>query len=140
MRFPVPKSLVSSAPRRRTDVGRWDLHDDSPSPVPGCGDVKLQIHDLTVRVCTDEITPGGVPVPVPDLRPRPCTGPPARGSSTSSSPPELSTSSGHGRPRSIARPDGPPLTPDDLLDLHVLLADDDWFDDLVALVRRTTPE
>jgi hypothetical protein len=35
---------------------------------------------------------------------------------------------------------GPPLTPDDLLDLHVLLEDDTWFDDLVALVRRTTPE
>jgi hypothetical protein len=32
------------------------------------------------------------------------------------------------------------LTPDDLLDLHVLLEDDRWFDDLVALVRRTTPE
>jgi hypothetical protein len=35
---------------------------------------------------------------------------------------------------------GPPLTPDDLLDLHVLLEDDGWFDQLVALVRRTTPE
>jgi hypothetical protein len=38
------------------------------------------------------------------------------------------------------RPAGPPLTPDDLLDLHVLLSDDEWFDGLVALVRRTTPE
>jgi hypothetical protein len=32
------------------------------------------------------------------------------------------------------------LTPDDLLDLHVLLEDDTWFDQLVALVRSTTPE
>ena len=24
---------------------------------PVCGDVKLQIHDLTVRICTDEVTP-----------------------------------------------------------------------------------
>ena len=35
---------------------------------------------------------------------------------------------------------GPPLTPDDLLDLHVLLEGDGWFDDLVALVRHTAPE
>jgi predicted RNA-binding Zn-ribbon protein involved in translation (DUF1610 family) len=35
---------------------------------------------------------------------------------------------------------GPPLTPDDLLDLHVLLEDNDWFEQLVALVRGTTPE
>ena len=38
------------------------------------------------------------------------------------------------------RPGGPALTPDDLLDLHVMLQDDSWFDELVALVRRTTPE
>ena len=35
---------------------------------------------------------------------------------------------------------GPPLTADDLLDLHVLLATDSWFDEVVALVRHTTPE
>lgn len=33
------------------------------------------------------------------------------------------------------RPDGPPLTLDDLLDLHLLLEDDRWFDRLVALTR-----
>jgi len=38
----------------------------------------------------------------------------------------------------VARPrfDGPALTRDDLLDFHQLLARSDWFDDLVALVRR----
>lgn len=29
----------------------------------------------------------------------------------------------------------PAFTPDDLLDFHELLATDDWFDDVVALVR-----
>lgn len=44
-------------------------------------------------------------------------------------------------PAELAEPhSGPPLTPDDLLDLHVLLEDDTWFRQLVALVRRTTPE
>lgn len=33
-------------------------------------------------------------------------------------------------------PEGPALTYDDLLDLHVLLADDGWFDQLVALTDR----
>jgi hypothetical protein len=32
-----------------------------------------------------------------------------------------------------ARPDGPPLTHDDLLDLHAALADDSWLDRLPAL-------
>ena len=44
-------------------------------------------------------------------------------------------------PAELSEPhSGPPLTPDDLLDLHVLLEDDTWFQQLVALVRRTTPE
>lgn len=33
-------------------------------------------------------------------------------------------------------PDGPVLTRDDLLDLHELLADDRWFEDLLALTDR----
>ena len=32
-----------------------------------------------------------------------------------------------------SRPPGPPLTPDDLLDLHLLLEEDDWFDRLLEL-------
>ncbi len=32
--------------------------------------------------------------------------------------------------------DGPAFTHDDLLDFHTLLAQDDWFDDLLALVRH----
>ena len=40
---------------------------------------------------------------------------------------------------SLNSPDGPALTPDYLLDLHVLLNGDGWFDELVALVRGTAP-
>ena len=32
---------------------------------------------------------------------------------------------------------GPPLTPDDLLDFHLLLAGNTWFSDLAAEVRRS---
>jgi hypothetical protein len=32
---------------------------------------------------------------------------------------------------------GPPLTPDDLLDFHLLLAGNAWFDQLAVQVRRT---
>lgn len=35
-----------------------------------------------------------------------------------------------------ARPGGPPLTHDDLIDFHALLGSDHWFDELEALVRR----
>lgn len=33
-------------------------------------------------------------------------------------------------------PDGPPLTRDDLLDLHLALADDRWFERLAAVTPR----
>lgn len=41
---------------------------------------------------------------------------------------------GQGRPRSPT-PVRPPLTSDDLLDLHLMLQSDDWFDRLRTLVR-----
>lgn len=39
-------------------------------------------------------------------------------------------------PPATGRPDGPPLTYDDLLDLHDLLATDGWFDDLLDLADQ----
>lgn len=36
---------------------------------------------------------------------------------------------------SEVRPNGPPLTSDDLIDFHFLLQRDDWFDQLVADAR-----
>jgi hypothetical protein len=35
--------------------------------------------------------------------------------------------------------DGPSLTPDDLLDFHLLLRQDDWFDQLTEVVRKSLP-
>jgi hypothetical protein len=34
---------------------------------------------------------------------------------------------------------GPPLSPDDLLDFHLLLGEDGWFDEVEAMVRRSMP-
>ena len=106
---------------------------------PECGDVKLQIHDLTVRVCLDERTHGAYRFRCPHCD---------QTVSRDASPRIVDLLVSAGAPREIwrwpaelaERPDGPALTPDDLLDLHVLLAADCWFDELVALVRGRTPE
>ena len=106
---------------------------------PECGDVQLKIQELTVRVCADDHAESSYRFRCPT-----CT----RTVQRTASPRivELLVSAGAPHeswrwPAELAeRPSGPPLTPDDLLDLHVLLADDTWFRDLVALVRRTTPE
>lgn len=105
---------------------------------PACGDVQLQIHDLAVRVCADD-TSGTYRFRCPrcaDTVQRPA----------SARIVDLLVSAGAPRelwswPAELAEVrTGPPLTPDDLLDMHVLLEDDAWFSQLVALVRRTTPE
>ena len=105
---------------------------------PSCGDVQLQIDDLTVRVCGDEEMPARTASGAPTASRR-CT---ARRAPRIVD--LLVSAAPHERwrwPAELAEPhSGPPLTPDDLLDFHVLLEDDDWFRQLVALVRRTTPE
>jgi predicted RNA-binding Zn-ribbon protein involved in translation (DUF1610 family) len=106
---------------------------------PDCGDVSLEIADLTVRTYTDGVTRAEYRFPCPG-----CGRLVTRAASerivdlllSAGAPCEEWTWPAELRDR----PGGPPLTPDDLLDLHVLLDDDGWFDDLVALVRRTTPE
>jgi hypothetical protein len=106
---------------------------------PTCGDVKLQIHDITVRVCVDAAVSSAYRFCCPG-----CGRAVNRPASARII--DLLVSSGAPReqwhwPAELAeRPEGPALTHDDLLDLHLLLGDDGWFDDLVALVRRTTPE
>ena len=102
--------------------------------------MKLQIHELTVRVCTDEATPGSYRFAGARSA--------IRRSTRAASPRIVNLLVSAGAPHELwqwpaelaERPGGPALTPDDLLDLHVLLADDGWFDELVALVRSTTPE
>ena len=105
---------------------------------PACGDVKLQIHDLTVLVCADEVTPGSYRFRCPL-----CDETVNRAASARIVDLLVSAGAPHELWRWPAelseRPDGPTLTPDDLLDLHVLLSGDGWFDELVALVRGSTP-
>jgi hypothetical protein len=105
---------------------------------PACGDVKLQIHDLTVRVCADEVTPGSYRFRCPL-----CEETVHRAASARIIDLLVSAGAPHELWRWPAelseRPDGPTLTPDDLLDLHVLLSGDGWFDELVALVRGSAP-
>jgi hypothetical protein len=106
---------------------------------PDCGDVSLEIADVTVRTFTDGTSGSEYRFDCPG-----CRRPVSRTASerivdlllSAGAPSEAWTWPAELR----ERPSGPPLTPDDLLDLHVLLDREGWFDDLVALVRRTTPE
>jgi hypothetical protein len=106
---------------------------------PACGDVQLHIDDLTVRLCEDDSTPNAYRFRCPG-----CDQTVHREASARII--DLLVSAGAAQetwrwPAELAElRTGPPLTPDDLLDLHVLLDNDSWFDELVALVRRTTPE
>jgi predicted RNA-binding Zn-ribbon protein involved in translation (DUF1610 family) len=106
---------------------------------PQCGDVRLHIDDLTVVVTDGGETPSRSRFRCPicdDLVVRDATKRIV----------ELLLGAGAGEehwhwPAELAEPhSGPPLTPDDLLDLHVLLGTPDWFDGVVALVRHSTPE
>ena len=105
---------------------------------PQCGDVRLHIEDLTVVLADDE-TPSRYRFRCPvcaDLVVR----------DASARIVELLVGAGAAEerwhwPAELAETHvGPLLTPDDLLDLHVLLGTADWFDHVVALVRHTTPE
>jgi hypothetical protein len=103
-----------------------------------CGDVRLHIEDLTV-VMTDGGEPSRYRFRCPlcdDLVVRDATNRIV----------DLLLGAGAAEehwhwPAELGEPHaGPALTPDDLLDLHVLLGTDDWFDEVVALVRHSTPE
>jgi len=103
-----------------------------------CGDVRLQIEDLTV-VVPDDDTPASYRFRCPV-----CADMVVREAGTRIV--ELLVGAGaveeHWHwPAELAEPHvGPPLTPDDLLDFHVLLGTAGWFDEVVALVRHSTPE
>ncbi len=105
---------------------------------PSCGDVRLHIDDLTVVVADDE-TPSRYRFRCPV-----CGDVVVREASERIV--ELLVGAGAVEerwhwPAELAEAHvGPPLTPDDLLDLHVLLDTERWFDEVVALVRHTAPE
>ena len=143
-----PARAILKCPRPHADgcwqVGHecsWEVgpHDDHPSQMPGCGDVQLQIDDLTVRVCATTTSRARTASGARPARRR-C---PATASRAHRRPARLvrRAAGGLALPAELAEPHaGPPLTPDDLLDFHLMLEDDGWFDELVAMVRRTTPE
>lgn len=101
---------------------------------PSCGDVQLKAADLTVRVCSDDDT-GSYCFRCPS-----CERAVAKEASRRIV--DLLVSSGvrlqvWRRPAELLETrEGPTLTPDDLLDFHLLLRDDDWFAELSEMVRR----
>jgi len=106
---------------------------------PECGDVALAIGDVTVRTGPGEPPGGSYRFRCPG-----CETMVTRDASARIVELLLSAGAPHERftwPRELEeRPGGPAWTADDILDLHVLLEQDSWFDRLVALVRPATPE
>ena len=102
---------------------------------PSCGDVQLTADDLTVRVCADDER-GSYCFQCPE-----CRGAVAKEASRRIV--DLLVSSGVRMqvwrlPAELTETRiGAPLTPDDLLDFHLLLEGNDWYERLAAEVRRS---
>ena len=101
---------------------------------PECGVVHLGARDLTVRVCTNDGSRAYC------FQCAECGSPVHHDASAAIC--DLLVSAGVKRvdwrwPDELGdRPDGPDFTPDDLLDFHLLLRDDErWSDELVAHTR-----
>jgi hypothetical protein len=102
---------------------------------PSCGDVQLKATDLTVRVCSDDES-GSYTFRCPD-----CEMPVAKDASRRI----IDLLVGSGVRMQVWRlpaelhesHQGPSLQPDDLLDFHLLLQTDVWFDELAEQVRRS---
>ena len=104
---------------------------------PSCGDVQLKATDLVVRVCSDD-EQGSYCFRCPSCEQ-------AVAKEASRRIVDLLVSSGVRMqvwrlPAELSEPHlGEPLSPDDLLDFHLLLGSDDWFDGVEAMVRRSMP-
>jgi hypothetical protein len=104
---------------------------------PSCGDVQLRAADLTVRVCSDD-EQGSYCFQCPS-----CAQAVAKDASRRIV--DLLVSSGVRMevwrlPAELSEAHtGDPLSPDDLLDFHLLLGQDDWFDEVEAMVRKSMP-
>lgn len=99
---------------------------------PVCGDVRLRSRDLTVRVCaeTDE---GSYTFACPRCRERVARDATPRILSLLVSA-GVRTEVWH-QPAELQEPrTGPPISADDLLDFHMILTRDDWFDGLAESV------
>ncbi len=103
---------------------------------PSCGDVQLRAEDLTVRVCSDDEA-GSYTFRCPA-----CAQAVAKDASRRIV--DLLVSSGVRMevwrlPAELTEPRvGPPISPDDLLDFHLLLGEPGWFDQVADMVRRST--
>jgi len=104
---------------------------------PSCGDVQLRAGDLTVRVCSDDEQGSyAFRCPACEL---------AVAKEASKRIVDLLVSSGVRMevwrlPAELAEPhQGPPITPDDLLDFHLLIGHDGWFETVEKMVRRSMP-
>jgi hypothetical protein len=101
---------------------------------PSCGDVQLTAEDLTVRVCADDER-GSYCFRCPDCQQ-------AVAKEASRRIVDLLVSSGVRMqvwrlPAELSEVRiGPPLKPDDLLDFHLLLQREGWFESVAAQVRR----
>lgn len=111
---------------------------------PGCGEVDLRPDEVTLRVvrAPDGLVADGSSYrfTCPDCEEmvtKPADERIAQLLSTGGVPvEEAATHDEDLRPPHPERPpSGPPLTPDDLLDLHLLLAEEDWFDQLARAVH-----
>ena len=102
---------------------------------PSCGDVQLKASELTVRVCSDDER-GSYCFRCPDCRR-------AVAKDASRRIVDLLVSSGVRMqvwrlPAELSETRiGEPLKPDDLLDFHLLLTGEDWFEELALEVRRS---
>ncbi len=105
---------------------------------PNCGDVQLTSGDLTVRVCSDT-EKGSYSFACPD-----CERAVAKDASQRII--DLLVSSGVRMqvwrlPAEVHEDrSGPSLTPDDLLDFHLRLQEDGWFERLAEVVRRSVTQ
>ncbi len=101
---------------------------------PTCGDVQLKANDLVVRICSDDES-GSYAFRCPD-----CAHPVAKDASRRIV--DLLVGSGVRMqvwrlPAELQESHlGPTLTPDDLLDFHLLLQSDGWFESVAEAVRK----
>lgn len=102
---------------------------------PGCGDVQVTSDDIIVRVCSDDER-GSYNFRCPD-----CRGCVAKEASRRIV--DLLVSAGcqfqvWRLPAELTEAKiGPTFTPDDMLDFHLLLRSDDWYEQLADEVRRS---
>jgi hypothetical protein len=126
--------MAAKEPSVGADQGRVSAVTTIRANCPSCGDVQLTAEDLTVRVCADDER-GSYCFRCPDCQR-------AVAKEASRRIVDLLVSSGVRMqvwrlPAELSESRvGPPLKPDDLLDFHLLLQHDGWFDDVAAQVRR----